>query len=246
MTQYSKIFPLVVCVDQVGFIHRPVCRTTALAWMKLCGVDFKKRLRGTNCIEPGGVRPSCSLNFVNPGSHAFVFTLTTHVKIQSHSYYLQSLIRWLCISNEKKLALEAEGEWVEDELATRIPVEDVGEFPPGVGVAEYIHAKSFTSSTENWYVGRNSYVYFTRLLNKCKQIQLHRWEYHVDHLPDGWRAKIRNGGHPSQRKRIVLPCAAPVDDVDVLQRLRNLFLTSVPQLSRWLLARVNDTCKVNC
>ena len=62
------------------------------------------------------------------------------------------LIRWLCISNEKKLELEAEGEWVKDELATRIPVKDVGESPPGVGVVEYINAKNRTSSTEFWYV----------------------------------------------------------------------------------------------
>ncbi len=70
-----------------------------------------------------------------------------------------------------------------------------------------------------------------------------RFEYHVDYLPKGWREKIPNGGYPSQRKKIILPCAAPVEDRDVVRRLRDLFLTSVPQFLRRLLARINATCR---
>ena len=55
---------------------------------------------------------------------------------------------------------------MKDELATRIPVEDVGESPPGVGVLEYINAKSLISSTEDWY----ACISLFRTYNKRKQM----------------------------------------------------------------------------
>ena len=65
----------------------------------------------------------------------------------------------------------------------------------------------------------------------------------MDHLPEGFRSKIPNGGYPSQRKVVFLPCAAPVEDEAVVQRLRNLFLASVPQLLERLFVRVNESCR---
>ena len=40
-----KDFPVGRLCGSSG-LQRPVCRTTALAWMKLCGAEFKTRLRG--------------------------------------------------------------------------------------------------------------------------------------------------------------------------------------------------------
>ena len=69
------------------------------------------------------------------------------------------------------------------------------------------------------------------------------WEYHVDHLPTGWRSLIPNGGYPSQRKTVKLPCAAPRADIDVVRRLRNLLVTSSPQLLGLLRSQINSLCK---
>ena len=69
-------------------------------------------------------------------------------------YYSASMYvcRFLCISSERKEQLENNGEWIDDSLGTRIPFDDVGELPPGVGVAEYRHLKTTCSSDADWLV----------------------------------------------------------------------------------------------
>ncbi len=60
--------------------------------------------------------------------------------------------RFLCISPERKEQLEICGEWIDDSFATRIPFSDVGESPPGVGVAEYRRLKAACPSDADWLV----------------------------------------------------------------------------------------------
>ena len=95
----------------------------------------------------------------------------------------------------------------DDKFAVRIPKRDVGAFPPNGGTPEYLTAKHKVESTEDWY------------------------EYHTDFLPEelAYQLNSNRGGFVSQRRIVKLPCAAPRNNSECIERLCDLLTTSCPQ-----------------
>ena len=113
-----------------------------------------------------------------------------------------------CVSPEEKQQLEKKyPNWPDDKFAVRIPKRDVGAFPPNGGTPEYLTAKHKVESTEDWY------------------------EYHTDFLPEelAYQLNSNRGGFVSQRRIVKLPCAAPRNNSECIERLCDLLTTSCPQ-----------------
>ena len=95
----------------------------------------------------------------------------------------------------------------DDSLATRIPCDDVGLFPPNGGTRDYIDAKASVDDLDDWF------------------------EYHTDFLPEELVLTLNSGlgGYVSQRRSIKMPLAAPKTNDECIDRLCDLLTTSCPE-----------------
>ena len=154
-----KDFPVGRICTSSG-LCRPVTRMTVISWVKLCGGALKTRMRGyyndtherwDNLFYRALF---CLLvEFIEYRQPRFgTVCVLCVLSLRCASNISLPSTRWVCIPHEHKLQLESEGDWIPDELAVRVPVNDVGEFPPGVGVQEYKDIKRTNPSTNAWLV----------------------------------------------------------------------------------------------
>ena len=104
-------------VHEYGRLKRPIVPSTAHRWMLLCNAKY----------EP------VTQTYVT-SAHQRHDTLLYRTWFCDLDYFLSlRMHRWVCFSRDTLLKLKAHygDEWPSDSLSHKIPVEDVGQFPPG-------------------------------------------------------------------------------------------------------------------
>lgn len=105
-------------IPNYGRISRPISYSTAHRWMLYCGCEWAEKQK-------------C---FVTQ-SHEKHQTLLYRIFFCDLDYFLSMRMhRWVCFSSSclRKLKAHFKDEWPSDDVAHKIPVHDVGKFPPGL------------------------------------------------------------------------------------------------------------------
>ena len=132
-------------IDKGSGLRRPISYETAHQWMLTCGCLYKT------------VRKS----YYNDTHERHDNQLDRVTKSYRHAFVSFREEKWWCISPRQKSTYQLKyPNWPRDELAHRIPKDDVGAFPPRGGTPYYQKQKQYYDSDEAWY------------------------EYHTDFLPE--------------------------------------------------------------
>ena len=105
-------------IPNYGTIRRPVSATTAHRWMLNCGCTWE---------------PTAKSYLTH--SHERHSTLLYRIWFCDFDYFVSlRMHRWVCFSSDdlRKLKVRFKEEWPNDDLGHKIPVNDVGKFPPGL------------------------------------------------------------------------------------------------------------------
>lgn len=179
-------------IDKCSGLRRPVSYETAHQWMLTCGCLYK----------------TAKKSYYNDTHERHDNQLDRVTKSYRHLFVSFREEKWLCLSprDKQKYALKYPN-WPRDELAQRIPKDDVGAFPPNGGTAYYQKQKGIVKSDEQWY------------------------EYHTDFLPEEVVINLNrgHGGFVSQRRDVNMPVAAPRGNTECIERLCDLLTVSCPQ-----------------
>ena len=139
-------------------------------------------------------------------------------KSYRHAFVAFREEKWWCLPPREKRKYELRyPNWPRDELAHRIPKDDVGAFPPQGGTRYYQKEKEHVESDEAWY------------------------EYHTDFLPEDLVLNLNGGrgGFVSQRRQVKMPAAAPRGNDECIERLCDLLTVSCPQTLQLLQKQID-------
>ena len=190
-------------IDKGSGLRRPISYETAHQWMLTCGCLYKN------------VRKS----YYNDTHERHDNQLDRVTKSYRHAFVSFREEKWWCISPRQKSTYELKyPNWPRDELAQRIPKDDVGAFPPRGGTPHYQKQKQYDDSDEAWY------------------------EYHTDFLPEELVHKLNRGrgGFVSQRRYVNMPVAAPRGNKECIERLCDLLTVSCPQTLQLLQKQIDS------
>ena len=143
-------------VTECTRLHRPVCYATAHRWMLDCGATYDEAKKS-----------------YLTDSHEKHDTILYRIWFCDLDFFLSlRMHRWVCFPSPvvKKLKEHYQGDWPADRLGKKIPIKDVGRFPPGISCVKYIHVTAI-----------------------CVHSPTHSLTYVPTHSPRCWYCRLR--GH---------------------------------------------------